>query len=88
MLGKAFVVMVGCEPQCLGQAREALHDDAAPGLGTTRTTGDLGHQLERPFGRAEVGCRQGRVGVDHSDEPHSREIQTLVGKNGLQKYLF
>ena len=45
---------------------------AAPGAAR-----DLGQELERALGGAEVGKAEPDVGVDHADQRHAREVVAL-----------
>ena len=56
---------------------EGLHQHAAalsPAAGAAR---HLRHQVKRPFGGAEVGQVQGRVGIDHADQRHVGKVEPL-----------
>ena len=56
---------------------EGLHQHPAalrPAAGPARHLRD---QLERPFGGAEIGQVQGRVGIDHPDQRDVGKIQPL-----------
>ena len=56
---------------------EGLHQHPAPFRPAARAAGHLRDQLKRPFGGAEVGQVQGRVGVDHADQRDVGKIEPL-----------
>ena len=56
---------------------DRLDDRYAPPLAAPRAASDLGQQLERPLGRAEVGQAEPHVRRDDADECHAREVVAL-----------
>ena len=61
----------------VGGGLEALHDNDALEVTTTRAAGDLGEQLKGTFGGAEIRQLQRKIGVDDAHQRHPREVEAL-----------
>ena len=51
-----------------------LQHDFAGSLAATGASGDLGEQLERAFGGAEIGKAERDVGSDHAHQRHAVNV--------------
>ena len=56
---------------------EGLHDRLTGALTAPGPPGDLGQQLKRALGSAEVGKTKPDVGRDDADQRHAREVVPL-----------
>src|SRR5207244_1430556 len=64
---------------------EGLEDDAAGGIATTGSAGDLGDELEGTLSGAEIGEGESGVAGDDADEGDIGIIQTLGDHLGAEE---
>ncbi len=76
-LEERFVVLRRGEPQHGMLGIEGLHDHASRSLPASGAARDLGQELERALGGAEIGQAERLVGRHDADERDAREIVTL-----------
>jgi hypothetical protein len=71
------IVVLDRRLNCRHLWTERLHQHAAAAFAAAGPPRYLRHQLKRPLRRTEIGQMERRIGIDHTNERHVREVETL-----------